>query len=120
MNGVKKSEVVKKNYGYDIMDEIINPVGSIERGHGEWKWECSDDVKKTLENLGLFEEMETQMRVIHHAGTKNAIDVATRKLDALNKTISILKIANAVYKDSSAQEDEEGIDSVEILLKRDE
>lgn len=121
MSGMTKKERVKEGFGYDIMEEIMDPTGMVRDSRGpEWKWECSDEMRKTLDNMGIFQEVERQMRLIHNSSTKSAIDVATKKLDALNKVISILKTSQAVYKDSGSQDIEEGIDSVEIVLKRDE
>lgn len=82
-----------------------------------WEWQPSDEMRKILESMGIYGLMAEQLRVIEKKGTsKRDIDMAKSKLDALSKSITTLKAATAIHKDSGTEDNETGVSRVSIDL----
>lgn len=84
----------------------------------DWEWNCSDELRKVLENMGLYDEMREQVKVISTSKKVYEINIAKSKLDALGKTITILKNSAAVYSSTGAEDDEQGFSKIEITMHK--
>lgn len=84
----------------------------------DWKWDCSPEVKKSLETLGIYEAVEENMRIILNARNSHQTSLAIKKIDGLNKVATMIKGVLAVNKDSGSEQVETGIGNIKIDLKR--
>ena len=82
-------------------------------------WECSPEVRKMLESMGVFRDVETQMGIIRGSKNKRDIDLAKSKLDAIAKVMTIMKSGTTVYG-QSAPDDDEGFSRVVVDITRPE
>jgi hypothetical protein len=102
----------------DILDNILSsnelPQVPSERSTEPWDWKCSDEMRKVLESMGVYESLRDQLEVIDRSESKRDIELARTKLDALGKAMNIMKNATTVHKDSGTEDNEEGVSRITI------
>lgn len=83
-----------------------------------WVWSGSEELKKILESMGVYESYIEQVFMIENSQSKKEVELAKIKLDAIGLQMRILKSASSVVKDSGMEDAEEGITRIEVSLSR--
>ena len=86
----------------------------------DWEWNCSKEVRKKLEDMGLYETMRQLVYTISYSDNARALSVARLKMESMTKVMTVLKNATAVSIASGADKGEGRIREITISLKRDE
>lgn len=88
----------------------------------DYAWVCAPEIERALADMGLYDTLRKQMRLIETAKTKKTVDMAKAKLEAIAKMMTIIKASADIAASASADEDEEdedgGVGDIRISLIR--
>lgn len=94
--------------------------GSDPDNTSEWEWSCSEEIKRVLVSMGVYDTMRGLVFVIETSKNKRDVDLAKSKMDAIGKMMSILKNATVVSDATGGGDDDDKISGIEITIKRQE
>lgn len=86
----------------------------------DWEWNCTEEVRQQLSDLGLYDSMKECLYVINTSHFKTDIDKANKRLDGLNKALTIMKNTITVTNNTSESDESTGVGKIVIDMKRDE
>lgn len=105
-----------------IQDSIVSMLKSDTDIPAENKvlWVCSPTMQSALESMGVYEIVKKEMEVIANSPNGSAIKLSKIRLDAISKSITIMKNVVDTATKSGAIDDDDSIEDIQITFQKEE